>query len=51
MKVQVSLTRDQARAVLAAELSAGYGVRRSAALIEAERRIKEAIRGQQSNQT
>lgn len=44
MKIEVSLTQAQARAVLAAELSVGYGVRRSAALIEAEQRIKQAIR-------
>lgn len=44
MKITISLTKEQARAVLAADLSVGYGIRRSAALTEAERRIKDAIR-------
>lgn len=45
MKVQVTLTKAQAQAVLAAKLSAvPAGIRRTAALVEAERRIKEAIR-------
>lgn len=44
MQVTVTLTKEQARAVLAAELSVGYGIRRSAALTEAEKRIKHAIR-------
>jgi hypothetical protein len=44
VQISVTLTRRQAAAVLAAELSAGYGVRRSAALVEAERRLKDAVR-------
>lgn len=44
MKVQITLTKAQARAVLAATLSNGNGVRRSVPLIEAEDRIKDAIR-------
>ncbi len=44
MNVPVALTRRQAHAVLAAQLSVGHGVRRSADLIEAERRIKDACR-------
>jgi hypothetical protein len=42
--VTVVLTRRQAKAVLAAELSVGYGVRRSADFVEAERRLKDAVR-------
>jgi hypothetical protein len=42
--VTVVLTRRQAKALLAAELSTGYGVRRSADFIEAERRLKDAVR-------
>ncbi len=44
MKIEVLLTGRQADAVLRAELSAGHGVRRSLDLVEAERRIKAAIR-------
>lgn len=46
MKINVSLTKEQARAVLGAELSVGHGIRRSQALTEAERRIKDAIRAE-----
>ncbi len=44
MRIEVFLTGRQADAVLRAELSVGYGVRRSQDLVEAERRIKDAIR-------
>lgn len=40
----VRLTRRQAAAVLNAELSAGYGTRRPTDLVEAERRLKAAVR-------
>lgn len=43
MNVQVTLTRRQAEALLRAELSVGYGVRRSADLIAAEERLKAAV--------
>lgn len=42
--ITVALTARQARAVMRAELSNGHGIRRSAELVEAERRIKNAIR-------
>jgi hypothetical protein len=41
--VSLTLNRRQAAAILGAELSAGYGVRRSAALVEAGRRLKDAV--------
>lgn len=44
LQVEATLTRVQAAAVLRAQLSAGHGVRRSADLVEAERRIKDAVR-------
>jgi hypothetical protein len=44
VRVEVTLTRLQAAAVLRAELSAGHGVRRSANLIDAERRLHAAVR-------
>jgi hypothetical protein len=43
VEVTVTLTRRQANALLRAELSAGHGIRRSADLIEAERRLRDAV--------
>lgn len=42
--VTVQLTRRQAEAVLRAGLNWGHGVRQSADLIEAERRLMAAVR-------
>lgn len=42
--VTVVLTRRQAKALLAAELSVGSGVRRAADFVEAERRLMDAVR-------
>lgn len=45
VRVTVSLTRRQAAALLDATLTRyGAGVRRSADLVEAERRMKDAVR-------
>lgn len=44
VRVTVTLTRRQAKAILAAELSVGYGAQRSADLVEAERRLMDAVR-------
>jgi hypothetical protein len=43
MRVELSLSKRQAEAVLRAELSVGYGVRRSFALQAAEFKLREAI--------
>lgn len=45
MNVTVSLTRREAEAVLRAELSNGYGIVRSTALLVAEQKIKRAVWG------
>jgi hypothetical protein len=44
VRVTLALTRRQANAILAAELSVGHGVRRSRDLVAAERRLMEAVR-------
>lgn len=44
VRIEVTLTRAQAAAILRSYLSGGHGVRRSAALIEAEQRLMDAIR-------
>lgn len=49
IRVTVALSRRQADAVLRAELSVGYGVRRSVDLTEAERRLHAAIRAALDN--
>lgn len=43
VRVTLALTRRQANAILAAELSAGHGVRRSRDLVAAERRLMDAV--------
>ena len=43
VSISITLTNAEALAVLRAQLTAGYGVRRSAALIAAESKLKAAI--------
>ena len=43
MKLVLTLTQREAEAVMRAELSVGYGVRRSQALRSAEMKIRHAI--------
>jgi hypothetical protein len=43
VKVELNLTKREAEAVLRAEFSAGFGVRRSQALRLAEFKLREAI--------
>lgn len=43
MEITLSLTRREAEAVLRAELSTGYGVRKSVALRSAEFKLREAL--------
>jgi hypothetical protein len=43
MRVELSLSKRQAEAILRAELSVGYGVRRPVALQAAEFKLREAI--------
>jgi len=44
VRVEVTLTRSQAAALLRAKLSVGHGIRRSADLTEAEQRLMTAVR-------
>ena len=43
MKITLNLTRREAEAVMRAELSSGWGVRKSQALSLAEFKLREAI--------
>jgi hypothetical protein len=44
LHITFALTRRQADALLRAKLSVGHGVIRSGALVEAERRLMDAVR-------
>ena len=44
MKINLSLTKREAEAVLRAELSVGHGVRQSTDLARAQFRLHEAVR-------
>lgn len=49
--VVVALTKAEREAVARAQLTVGHGVRRSKALVSAERKLHDAIRAAQAAET